>query len=632
MNQKIGNWPGVTVEKKEGTILGTSHTLVDLPGIYALNPYTMEENVAINFLLKEKPDVVINVVDATNIERSLYLTTQLLELDCKVVMALNMIDIVNKKGIYIDDKKLEKQLGAEVCKISAQNRTGIRNLINHISTPADSTKIKIFSNVIENTIDIIQKEAHLNCANKRFIALKILENDMTSTMNNIEMYRKKVESEYGLDINEIIATERYEFLDKIVNDAVKKKKHSKINTYLDNILLNKYLAFPIFFAIIFIVYYFSVGVLGKNISEIVSDKILIIKEFLCEYFCNNGVYTWLSSLVIDGIIDGVGAVLTFVPQLIMLFFCISILETSGYMSRISLMLDKPFRKLGLSGKSLIPFIVGSGCSVPGIMSTRIIENDSQRKKTIILTPFVPCSAKLPIITLFCGYFFGKNSGIASISLYVFSIIMIITSALVMKMFRKSEDDFRYISELPEYKIPSIKYVIRDVYDKTVAFIKRAGSVILICSIVVWLLLSFSLKLEYGINIENSILAQIGKKFCWLFYPLVNANSWGVAVSILQGLVAKEQIVSSMSIIAGLSENFTSASQIFKTDGIFDFFTIPTAYAFAVFNLFSAPCISAISAMKKELGNTKIWLGALLFQTTVAYIAALLIKCILEMCI
>ena len=633
MNQKIGNWPGVTVEKKEGIISGTSYTLVDLPGIYALNPYTIEENVAIDFLLKEKPDVVINVVDATNIERSLYLTTQLLELDCKVVVALNMIDIVNKRGIHIDDEKLEKQLGAEVCKISAQNGTGIKNLINHISTPKIRNRIKIFNNIIENEIETIQKEMLLNRTNKRFVALKMLENDIPSSTDRIENCRERIENKFGLDISEIIATERYEFLDKIVGDVVKsRKKNNRISNYLDSIFLNKYLAFPIFFIILFIVYYFSVGVLGKNISEIVSDKILIIKEYLYEYFCNNGVYTWLSSLVIDGIIDGVGAVLTFVPQLIILFFCISVLETSGYMSRISLMLDNPFRKLGLSGKSLIPFIVGSGCSVPGIMSARIIENDIQRKKTIILTPFVPCSAKLPIITLFCGYFFSKNSGLVTLSLYVLSVCIIIISALVMKAFGRNTNDFRYISELPEYKIPNIKYVIRDVYDKTLAFIKRAGSIILLCSIMIWILLSFSLNFEYGISIEKSILAQIGRMFSWLFYPLVNVNSWGTAVSILQGLVAKEQVISSMSIIAGLSEGFTSASQIFRSNGIFGFFTIPTAYAFTVFNLFSAPCISAISAMKKELGNTRKLLGAVLFQTVVAYIIALLAKLILEWCI
>lgn len=333
---------------------------------------------------------------------------------------------------------------------------------------------------------------------------------------------------------------------------------------------------------------------------------------------------WLNSLVVDGIIAGVGAVLGFIPQLIILFICISVLETTGYMSRIALLLDKLFRKIGLSGKSLIPFIVGSGCSVPGIMGTRIIENQDEREMTTILTPFIPCSAKLPIIALFSGYFFGENSGFVSASLYFFAIAVIILSALVMKKFIYKHTSSTYISELPEYKLPSAKYVAKDVFDKVIAFIKRAGSVILICSIVIWFLLSFSPKFEYGIDVEDSILASVGKSISWIFYPMLGENSWGATVSAIQGLVAKEQVISSMSVIAGLAEDTEEGSQIFGNGSIFEFFTTASAYAFMVFNLFSAPCFGAIGAMRRELGGTKKMLKAVLFQTVSAWILATLV--------
>lgn len=604
MNQKIGNWSGVTIEKKEGVIDGTNHTLVDLPGIYSLAPYTIEEKIAIDFLINENPDVVINVVDATNLERSLYLTTQLLELDCKVIVALNMIDLANRRGIYIDDKFIETQLGAEVCKISAQNKTGIKNLINHITSKKMNNSVNIFGEVIKEKIHIIGKKYLSNVKNKEFVAIKLLENDIDSNEKIILHIREELEDIYKMDINELIATKRYEFLDNIVNRAIKKKKTNKINKLLDNIFLNKYFAFPIFVIILLSIYYLSVGVVGRVGSEIVSQEVIFVKKFLSDFFERREVYPWLSSLVIDGIIDGVGTIITFVPQLIMLFLSISILETSGYMPRVSLILDKPLRKIGLNGKSLISFIVGSGCSVPGIMASRIIEEEKERKRTIKLTPFIPCSAKLPIMVLFSNYFFKNNSGLVVLSMYILSIAIIIIAAFLMKKVNNKTQNFGYIFELPEYKFPNIKYVLRDVYDKTLAFVKRAGSIILICSIIVWVMSSFSINLKYGVDIENSILAQIGKWLSWIFYPILGAKSWGATVSIVQGLIAKEQVISSMSIIAGLSAKSINTNKIFDAGGIFDFFDASTAYAFVVFNLFSVPCISTISAMKKELGGTK----------------------------
>lgn len=423
-------------------------------------------------------------------------------------------------------------------------------------------------------------------------------------------------------MEEVIATERYNFIEKVKKEAViEKKSIETLSDKLDKVFLNKFAAFPIFVVIMFLVYYLSVGIVGSATVGWVGSVMDSFGEYIGEFLESIGTSEILKSLVVDGIIAGVGAVLGFVPQLIILFLCIILLETTGYMSRIALLLDKVFRKIGLSGKSLIPFIVGSGCSVPGIMGARIIENEDERKMTTILTPFIPCSAKLPIIALFAGYFFEENSGFVSASLYFFAIAVIILSAIIMKKFVFTKTSSTYISELPEYKIPSAKYVAKDVFDKVVAFIKRAGTVILLCSIVIWFLLSFSFSLEYGVDIEDSILAQIGNKISWVFYPMLGENSWGATVSAIQGLVAKEQVVSSMAVIAGLAEDTEEGSQIFGNGSIFSSFTAASAYAFMVFNLFSAPCFGAIGAMRRELGGTKKMLKAVAFQTICAWILA-----------
>lgn len=628
MNAKIGNWPGVTIEKKVGTIKNTDYEIIDLPGIYSLSPYSVEEDISRKFIFEEKPDVIINIVDTTSLERSLYLTTQLLELDTKIIVALNMADVLEKKGINIDIKKLEELLGTKVLKISALKATGIEELIKEINNTENFIKTKIYDENIESNVEKIIKTLSEDTIHKRFIAIKLLENDERFKNLNIATIKEIVNNLsqiYDTDLEEIIATERYNFIENVKRNSFKQScVKSTISDRLDKIFLNKWLAFPIFVIIMFLVYYLSVGVVGSYTVDWISGIVDLFGEFLGTFLENIGTSEWLNSLVIDGIIAGVGAVLGFIPQLIILFICISILETTGYMSRIALLLDKLFRKIGLSGKSLIPFIVGSGCSVPGIMGTRIIENQDEREITTILTPFIPCSAKLPIIALFSGYFFRENSGFVSASLYFLAIIIIIFCALIMKKFIYKNTSSTYISELPEYKLPSLKYVAKDVFDKVVAFVKRAGSVILICSIVIWFLLSFSLKLEYGINVENSILASFGKTISWIFYPMLGENSWGAAVSAIQGLVAKEQVISSMSVISGLAEDVEEGSQIFVKDGIFGFFTTASAYAFMVFNLFSAPCFGAIGAMKRELGGTKKMLKAVLFQTTFAWILATLV--------
>ena len=621
MNAKIGNWPGVTIEKKTGLIKGTKHEITDLPGIYSLSPYSVEEEVSRKFIFEEKPDVIINIIDATSIERSLYLTTQLLELDCKVIIALNMADMLPKKGILVDITKLQKILGAKVYGISALKGTGIKEIIEEIDKDDNREKINIFDANIETWINQIELNLNNKQKHKRFIAIKLLEEDSRfKEYLDAKIDFEKLQNRYDMDMEEVIITERYEFIENIKRDSVitcKLKLKQTNSDKIDKIILNKWISFPIFITIMFLVYYFSVGVIGKHTVEWVTSNVDKLIQIIKGGLSNIGVSEGLNSLVTDGIIKGVGAVLGFIPQLAILFLCTALLETTGYMSRVALLLDRLFRKIGLSGKSLIPFIIGSGCSVPGIMGTRIIENEKERKTTTILTPFVPCSAKLPIIVLFSGYFFKDNSGMVSVSLYFLAILVIIGSALIIKKFIYNNVTNTYISELPEYKIPNIKYIIKDVGEKIISFIKRAGTTILICSIIVWFLLSFSVQFEYVKDIENSIMASIGKKISWVFYPILGINSWEATVSAAQGLVAKEQVISSMAVISGLANGAEDENQIFS-GSVFNFFTRASAYAFMAFNLFSAPCFGAIGAMKKELGGTKQVLKAIGFQTLLAY--------------
>lgn len=626
MNAKIGNWPGVTIEKKTGKIKGTDLEITDLPGIYSLSPYSTEEEISRKFIFEENPEVIINIVDSTSLERSLYLTTQLMELDNKVIVALNMADMLEKKGISIDVKKLEILLGVKVYKISALRGTGINELINEVKKSDDLIRQRVFDSSLEDSIELIKDK--IESKHRKFVSVKLLEKDerfKNKVTEEISKIIEKEEKNYDTDFEEIIATERYNYIEKVKEQSVIQNKHyESISDKLDKVFLNKFIAFPIFIIIMFLIYYLSVGIIGSTSVEWVGLGVDFLSKYIGELLEDFGTSEILNSLVVDGIIAGVGAVLGFVPQLIILFLCIVLLETTGYMSRIALLLDKVFRKIGLSGKSLIPFIVGSGCSVPGIMGSRIIENEDERKITTILTPFIPCSAKLPIIVLFASYFFEENSGFVSASLYFLAIAVIILSAIIMKKFVFTKTSSTYISELPEYKIPSIKYVIKDVFDKVIAFIKRAGTVILLCSIIIWFLLSFSFKFEYGVDIENSILAKIGNKISWVFYPMIGQNSWGATVSVIQGLVAKEQVVSSMAVIAGLAEDTESGAEIFGDGSIFSSFTPASAYAFMVFNLFSAPCFGAIGAMRRELGGIKKMLKAIIFQTICAWILATII--------
>lgn len=567
MNLKVGNWPGVTIEKKEGIVKGTKHVIVDLPGIYSLSPYTTEEIVSRNFIFKEKPDIIINIIDASRLERSLYLTTQLLELDCKVIVVLNMVDILLKQGILIDVNRLGNMLGAKVVEISALKGTGIDNLIASIDESTSFQSDLIYDANIENAIFKIENSLEKTLLNKRFISVKLLERDedfkglispsSASILTNLE-------KKYDADLEEIIASQRYIYIEKLKDSCLfKESKKENLSDKLDKFFLNKWISFPIFSLIMFFIYYLSAGVVGSYTASLVNNVANIIGIHIANKLQYIGVSKWIISLIVDGIITGVGSVLSFVPELTILFACISLLEATGYMSRISLLLDRIFKKIGLSGKSLIPFIVGSGCSVPGIMASRILENDDERKIVSILTPFIPCSAKLPIIVLFSSCFFKENSGLVATSLYFLAIVIIILSSYIMKKYIYTSSWNSYVSELPDYKFPNVRYVFKDVCDKVFSFIKRAGTVILLCSIAVWFLLSFSINLNYVENIENSILAFIGQKISWVFYPFLGANSWEATVSAIQGLVAKEQVISSMAVISGLSKDITSGNELFN---------------------------------------------------------------------
>ena len=593
-NQKIGNWPGVTIDKKEGKILNSDNTLIDLPGIYSLNPYSEEEKVTINYLKNEKVDLIINVLDSTNLERSLYLTLQLKETQIDVVLAINMADLLAKRNIKLDINELSKSLHCSIFLVSSKSKLGINELISSINKKnyISSSKFIAFDGDLES----------LNAKEKDEFCLRI----------------------YGMNYLDYLIYKKYQFIENIIDKCCQKEIKGKPNLKLDKIFLNKIFGIPIFFLIMAIVYYISIGLVGGGLSSYLESLTDLVATNINNALFSLGVSPWLISLVCEGIITGVGAVLCFVPQLIMLFICLGILETSGYMSRISLLLDCFFHFLGLSGKSLIPFVIGSGCSVPAIMATKAIESSKEREKTIMLTPFIPCSAKLPLIILISSNLFPNYQGIVAISLYFLSFITIILVSLLMKTFSKNKYDSSYISELPEYKVPNFSYIIRDTYEKTKSFVLRAGTVIFLCSIVIWCLAHINVSFTYVDNdIKNSLLALIGKIVAPVFYPILGTNSWEASISIIQGIIAKEQVVSSMEIIAKLSNG---KANLFLSNA-FSFFTPLTAYSFCVFNMFSSPCISTIATTNKELKNKKKTFRVLLLQTSFAWILATLISLI-----
>lgn len=669
-NATIGNWPGVTIERKEGYIKGSKDLLlVDTPGVYSLSPYTSEEKVTRSFCLDSAPNLIINIVDATAMERSLYLTTQLMELDCDVIVAMNMADILEKKGITIDFKKLEEELGVSVVRISAKTGEGIDNLISLIKDRKykKNPKKQIFAPDVEKELLHLQNDLYNELEDKkelRFSAVKLFENDPYYQALSNESTRKEVselEKTYDMDREQIIADQRYQYVTKLKqNCCIEKQMPESITDKLDKIVLNKYLALPIFLLVIGLMYFLSVGVVGSITSDFIDAlfngsttidiffhevpfEIEGLGPLLGNAIENAGGSVWASDLLANGIIGGISTVLSFIPQLITLFVCLSVLEATGYMSRIAFFLDALFKKFGLSGKSIIPFIVGTGYSVPGIMTARTVENQKEKEMTAMLVPFIPCNAKLPIMSLLAGVIFPKAAWLVTFFCYLFSLFIILLASIVLKkfFFKKGSDSF--ISELPEYKLPNGYYVYRDARDKTLDFLERAGTTIFLCTFLVWFFTRFTWAFEYvgpkdsfanidSMNISASILASIGKGLAYIFIPAFGGHySWGLTVSALQGLIAKEQVVSSLSVIAGGGNNILASSSPFAFLSTMDANGILTSLSFLCFNLFSIPCISAVSTLRRELGSTKKLVFTMSMELLIAYVISTIIGTIAWAC-
>ncbi len=643
-NQFVGNWPGVTVEKKEGKLKGHKDVvLTDLPGIYSLSPYTLEEVVARNYILQEKPDAIINIVDGTNIERNLYLTTQILELGIPVIMAVNMMDIVEKNGDTIHIDKLKKKLGCEVVTISALKGTGITEAANKAVSIAQShrkvTPVHEFCDKAEEIIGAVENKLTgvVPEEQKRFFAIKLLERDdkiieQMNTSVNVSAEIKEMENEFDDDTESIITNERYVYISSIIGQCVTKARKDKLSTSdkIDRIVTNRWLALPIFAVVMFIVYYVSVTTVGAFVTDWTNDVLFgeIIPPAIESGLNAIGCAAWLQGLILDGIVAGVGAVLGFVPQMLVLFAFLAFLESCGYMARVAFIMDRIFRKFGLSGKSFIPMLIGSGCGVPGVMASRTIENDRDRKMTIMTTTFVPCGAKLPIIAMIAGAFFG-NSGWVSTSAYFVGIAAIICSGIILKKTKMfAGDPAPFVMELPAYHWPTVSNILRSMWERGWSFIKKAGTIILLSTIILWFLMSFGWEGgSFGMveELNESILAKIGTAIAWIFAPLgwtKAGEGWKMAVAAVTGLIAKENVVATFGMLYGFAEVAEDGAEIWGN--LAAAMTPIAAYGFLVFNLLCAPCFAAMGAIKREMNNTKWFLFAIGYQCGLAYLVSLCI--------
>ena len=643
-NQFVGNWPGVTVEKKEGKLKGHKDVvLTDLPGIYSLSPYTLEEVVARNYILQEKPDAIINIVDGTNIERNLYLTTQILELGIPVIMAVNMMDIVEKNGDTIHIDKLKKKLGCEVVTISALKGTGITEAANKAVSIAQShrkvTPVHEFCDKAEEIIGAVENKLTgvVPEEQKRFFAIKLLERDdkiieQMNTSVNVSAEIKEMENEFDDDTESIITNERYVYISSIIGQCVTKARKDKLSTSdkIDRIVTNRWLALPIFAVVMFIVYYVSVTTVGAFVTDWTNDVLFgeIIPPAIESGLNAIGCAAWLQGLILDGIVAGVGAVLGFVPQMLVLFAFLAFLESCGYMARVAFIMDRIFRKFGLSGKSFIPMLIGSGCGVPGVMASRTIENDRDRKMTIMTTTFVPCGAKLPIIAMIAGAFFG-NSGWVSTSCYFVGIAAIICSGIILKKTKMFDGDpAPFVMELPAYHWPTVSNILRSMWERGWSFIKKAGTIILLSTIILWFLMSFGWEGgSFGMveELNESILAKIGSAIAWIFAPLgwtKAGEGWKMAVAAVTGLIAKENVVATFGMLYGFAEVAEDGAEIWGN--LAAAMTPIAAYGFLVFNLLCAPCFAAMGAIKREMNNTKWFLFAIGYQCGLAYLVSLCI--------
>ena len=653
-NQYVGNWPGVTVEKKEGKLKGHEDVIIqDLPGIYSLSPYTLEEVVARGYLVSEKPDAILNIIDGTNIERNLYLTTQLIELGIPVVMAVNMIDLVRKNGDKIDLKKLSAELGCQAVEISALKGEGTEAAAKAAVAAAKAGKTgelpHVFTGSVEHAIAHIEESIQGKVDDRflRWYAVKLFERDEKvlaelkldkALVDHIDAHIRDCETEMDDDAESIITNQRYAYINTVVHKAVKKKaraEHLTISDKIDQIVTNRVLALPIFALVMILMYSLSMGTsiadggwsIGTFATDWTNDVLFgeLVPNALGGFLESIGVAGWLYGLIMDGIVAGVGAVLGFVPQMLVLFFLLSILEDVGYMSRVAFIMDRIFRKFGLSGKSFIPVLVGTGCGVPGVMASRTIENERDRRMTIMTTCFIPCGAKMPIIGLFAGALFGGSTWVAT-SAYFIGFAAIVISGIILKKTKLfAGDPAPFVMELPAYHIPAWGNVLRATWERGWSFIKRAGTVILASTIVLWFLQGFGFENgAFGMveDQDNSVLAAIAGCISWIFIPL-GFGDWRATVASISGLIAKENVVGTFGVLyhyAGeLSDN---GDEIWPE--VAANFTAISAYSFMIFNLLCAPCFAAMGAIKREMNNGKWTAVAIGYMCLLAYCAALVV--------
>lgn len=650
--QRVGNWPGVTVEKKEGPLKGTNDvTIQDLPGIYSLSPYSLEEVVSRNYLVNEKPDAILNIIDGTNIERNLYLTTQLLELGIPVVVAVNMIDLVERNGDKIDLNRLSQELGCPVMAVSALKGKGTKEVAAKAIEVAKKHQVapipEIYDKTVMSALSKIESELQMQNDDSmvRWYSVKVFERDerideflkLTDEKKaKIEPIIKKVEETLDDDAESIITSQRYDYIGTIVQHSVKKKgsKHElSVSDKIDKIVTNRILALPIFILVMYVVYTIAMGGTSISIGTIGTDwaNDVLFGEIVPNFF--GGILTSLQvndvlyGLIMDGIIGGVGAVLGFVPQILVLFLLLSIMEDVGYMSRVAFIMDRIFRRFGLSGKSFIPMLVATGCGVPGIMASRTIEQDRDRKMTIMTTGFIPCGAKMPIIGLFAGAVFGGSSLVAT-SAFVIGIAAVIISGIILKKFKAfAGEPAPFVMELPAYHLPSAGNVLRATWERGWSFIKRAGTVILLSSIILWFLQGFGFTDgQFGMVEDNntSLLANIGNAIAWIFAPIgwVGDMAWKATVATITGLIAKEEVVNTFGVLYNFSEVSEEGNEIWTL--IAQDFTPIAAYSFMIFNLLCAPCFAAMGAIRREMNNTKWTMAAIGYMCLFAYVSALIV--------
>ena len=648
-SQYVGNWPGVTVEKKEGRLKGHKDVVIqDLPGIYSLSPYTLEEVVARSYLVKERPDAILNIVDGTNIERNLYLTTQLIELGIPVVVAINMMDLVRKNGDKIDIVKLGQELGCQVVEMSALKGQGSMEAAKAAVAAAQEKKAgehpHVFTGSVEHAIAHIEESisGKVDDASLRWHAIKLFERDEKELEEvqldpalkaHIEAHIADCEKELDDDAESIITNQRYAYISRVVERSVRKKaaKHAlTASDKIDRIVTNRILALPIFVVVMWAVYTIAMGGTPVSIGTMATDwtNDVLVGEWICgnlgAWMESIGCAAWLTGLVVDGIVAGVGAVIGFVPQMLVLFFLLSILEDVGYMARIAFIMDRIFRRFGLSGKSFIPMLVATGCGVPGIMASRTIENDRDRKMTIMTTGFIPCGAKMPIIGLFAGALFGGSGWIAT-SAYFIGVAAVIVSGIILKKTKLfAGDPAPFVMELPAYHIPSAKNVFHSTWERGWSFIKRAGTVILASSVVLWFLQGFGfVDGVFGMVEDNnaSLLASIGNVVAPIFAPL-GFGTWQGAVATFTGLIAKENVVSTFGVLYGFAEVAEDGAEIWSL--LAGDFTALTAYSFMIFNLLCAPCFAAMGAIKREMNNAKWTWIAIGYMCGFAYVVAMIV--------